>query len=115
MDMKIVEETGQLTHVALSGELDAAGANEISTKFIGYVTARCKPTIVDIADVSFIASVGMGMLANLSRELKDNQAALVLLNPQQAVEEALNEMSWQKIMPIVHSKDEAFSALDAQQ
>lgn len=114
MDMRIVEETANLTHIALSGELDAAGHHEISTKFIGYTLTRMKPTIVDMSGVSFMASVGMGMLANTLREMKEHGAGLALLNPQEAVEHALTEMSWQKVMPITHSREEALQALGIQ-
>lgn len=111
MDMKIVEESGDFTHVALVGELDAAGHHDISTRFIGYLTARMKPAIIDMSGVSFLASVGMGMLANTSREMKEGGAGLVLLSPAEAVEAALTQMSWEKIMPIVHTRGEALKTL----
>ncbi len=111
MDMRIIEETGDLTHIGLSGELDSAGHHDISTRFIGYVTARMKPTIIDMSGVTFIASVGMGMLANTNREMKDHGVGLALLNPTEAVEKALTQMAWQKVMPITHTRTEALQAL----
>jgi hypothetical protein len=48
-----------ITHLALVGRLDVAGMHKVDIKFHGYTAARRKPTLVDLSQLEFIASLGM--------------------------------------------------------
>jgi len=100
MEMKTIKSDGDYTHVALSGRLDVDGVQEIELKFAGMVAARGKPSIVDLTECSFLASMGMRMLLSSAKALRAKGAKLVLYNPQPVVLEALQTAGFGLIMPI---------------
>ena len=69
MELSIIESNDTLTHVALSGRLDAVGVQQVGTRFQGVTASRGKPTIIDLSNVEFIASLGLGMLLSCARSL----------------------------------------------
>jgi anti-sigma B factor antagonist len=100
-----------ITHVALSGRLDAAGLHAVDIKFHGYTAARRKPALVDMSQVEFIASLAMGMLISCAKSLQRHGAKMVLLNPTGLVEEALKAVGIDQVIPIAHSMEDAMRLL----
>lgn len=111
VSFKIIESSDRFTHVAIIGRLDTLGVGAIDVSLIGHTAARSRPTILDLAEVSFLASLGMGMLVQIARSLRRHNAGLVLLNPQEPVERALRAARIDQITPIVHGQDEALRIL----
>lgn len=62
MELKVIKADGDYTHVALCGRLDIDGVTSVEMNFTNVVSAKGKPAIVDMTEVSFIASLGMRML-----------------------------------------------------
>jgi anti-anti-sigma factor len=111
MELHTGESSGTLTRVALVGMLDMVSVGEIATKFTAATASRGNNTIVDISQMSFIASLGMGVLVSAYKALKRKGAKMVLLNPQADVESALIAARLQDILPIAHGEDEALRLL----
>ena len=111
MELHTGESSDTLTRVALVGMLDMVAVGEIETKFLAAAASRGKNTIVDISQMSFIASLGMGVLVSAYKALKRKGAKMVLLNPQADVESALIAARLQEILPIAHGEDEALRLL----
>jgi len=89
VEILLLEETDTVSRVALIGMLDTASIRHVEVKFLAATVARGKHAIVDISQMSFIASLGMGMLVGAHKGLRRKGAKLVLLNPQRDVAEAL--------------------------
>jgi anti-sigma B factor antagonist len=100
-----------ITHLALIGKLDVAGLHATDVKFHGYSAARRKPTLVDMSQVEFIASLGMGMLISCAKSLHRHGAKMVLLRPTGIVEEALKAVGIDQVIPIAHSLEDAYRLL----
>jgi anti-anti-sigma factor len=96
-----------LTHIALIGRLDIAGLHATDVKFHGYTAARRRPTLVDMSQVEFIASLGMGMLISCAKSLQRFGVKMVLLNPKGLVEEALKAVGIDQVIPIAYSMEDA--------
>ena len=111
MPVQLVERTDRFVHVALTGRLDITEVQAIEVKFLGFTASSGKPAIVDLTEVTFIGSMGLGMLAGAARSLHGHGASLVLANPQELVELVLRTASLQGIMPIVRTLDEAKTLL----
>lgn len=107
MELRVIEATDDLSHVALSDRLDAAGVQRIESEFMARTAARGKPTVVDMAEVDFIASLGIRMLVSYVKELVQAGARLALLKPQPVVEEALRKIALTDLLPIEHDLDTA--------
>ncbi|MEX1223118.1 MAG: STAS domain-containing protein [Pirellulales bacterium] len=108
MELQLLEAGDNFTHVALAGKLDMGGVDEISDEFQTVIARRGNPTIVDISQVDFMASMGMGMLVNAARTLKQQGRPMVLLRPQPLVAGALELVKIHLVIPIVDTLEEAF-------
>jgi stage II sporulation protein AA (anti-sigma F factor antagonist) len=107
MELHIGASSETITRVALVGMFDMVAVDEMESRFWAATAGRGKNTIVDLAKLSFVASLGMGVLEKAYKELKKKGAKIVLLNPQSDVETALRAAHLHEILPIAHGEDEA--------
>jgi anti-anti-sigma factor len=110
-ELRIVECGDLFTHVAVVGRLDGEGVDAIETAFAAHTAARRRPAIVDLSSVTFLASLGMGMLIRTAKSLRQHQAGMVLLGPSEPVERALRAVQLDEVIPIVRARDEALGVL----
>ncbi len=111
MELNVIESNDALTHVALSGRLDAVGVQQVGTRFQGLTASRGKPTIIDLTNLEFIASLGLGMLLSCARALHGRGARAVIVNPQPMVAKAIETAHMSSVMPIYGTVEEAEAAL----
>ena len=102
-----VTYTTNIARVKLRGRLDTPGVDRIEAKFTSAVVPEGRNTVVDLSEVSFIASMGLRMFIGLAKALKRNNAKLVLFAPQSQVNEIFNTVVLREIMPIVVDESEA--------
>lgn len=76
MELKVIKADGDYTHVALCGRLDIDGVTSVEMNFTNVVSAKGKPAIVDMTEVSFIASLGMRMLLSAAKALRATERSL---------------------------------------
>jgi anti-anti-sigma factor len=103
MELTVIRTDDELTHLSLVGRLDLPGVQAVELKFLAYTASRKKPSVVDMAGVTFVSSMGMRMLLSAAKNLKPAGAKLVVLNPGEVVEEALRTAGLDTIVLI--SKD----------
>jgi len=111
VELNIIQRRDHLTQVALSGRLDATGVQEVETRFHDATVSRGKPTIIDLTDLEFIASLGLGMLLSCARSLRALGADVVIVNPQPLVQRSLETAHMHSVVPVVSSIAEAEAAL----
>jgi anti-anti-sigma factor len=111
MRLKILRENDAFTHVALVGRLDIQGVNEIQLEFLHQTTSRPKNAMVDLADLTYIASLGISMLVSAAKKLERGGARMVLLNPSPLVRKALETSSLQEVIPIATAEAAALEML----
>ena len=78
-----------VTTLALEGRLDAATIITIQPEFMAKTAALKKPVLVDMSQVTFMASLCIRMLVEAAKVLKVSGARLALLKPTPLVEKAL--------------------------
>jgi len=111
VELSIIQSDDTLTHVALSGRLDAVGVQQVGIRFQGLTASRGKPTIIDLSRVDFIASLGLGMLLSCARSLHGRGARAVIVNPQPMVKKALETAHMDSVIPVFPTVQEAEAAL----
>src|SRR5436305_8861365 len=89
MEFQVVEHSPKMTRIALIGMLDMVGVGQIEIRFLAAAVAPGVDTVVDLSQMSFISSLGMGLLLNAAKGLQRKGAKLLLFRPQQDVELAL--------------------------
>ena len=112
MDVTITETDG-VTVARLSGRLDTANVNQVEQSFTSSIVPRGKDTVVDLTEVSFIASLGIRMLLTVARSLGRNRAQFALFGAAPMVMEILETTAISEIIPVFGTEAEALAALSA--
>jgi len=110
MDIRVSEFGDVGTRVVLVGKLDIAGAEKIDTPLAAVAGSRGN-IVVDMAGVSFIASIGIRHLVMAAKAVSRRSGKLVLLAPNPLVTDVLVNAGLEDLLPIVRSEDEARAAL----
>ncbi len=101
MRLSVTAMENGITKVSLSGRLDVQSALEIDDEFTKIAKEK-KNLLVDLSDVTFIASLGIRTLVVGAKATSNNGGKMVLLNPQPNVEQVLRTSYIDTVMPITH-------------
>lgn len=101
---------GAVTKVVLSGRLDIAGAQAIDLP-ISVVAGACRAVVIDLADVEFMASMGLRSIVVTAKSILSKNGRVVLLAPRPPVEEVIRVSGIDELIPIHHSEAEAIAAV----
>jgi len=97
---------GFVVHVA--GDADGEQVDELDRQLRLISNLKPKLLVLDVANMNFISSAGMGLLVRIHQTLKtDAGGKLVLAAPRPLVREALRRAALQKLFEIVDSVDQA--------
>jgi anti-sigma B factor antagonist len=96
-----------ISHLALAGELDLRGSQAVELRLTALTAARKLPTVLDLSEVTFMASHAIGLLVSCSRALTQRGQILILVAPQPKVAEVFAKTRLHLVMPIVPSLDQA--------
>jgi anti-sigma B factor antagonist len=107
----VITEVDGVTKAELSGRLDTTSVNELETSFVAGVVPKAQHTIVDLTNVSFIASLGIRMLLSAARVLSRRDAKFVLYGATPAVMDVFETTAMSDLMPVVNTEAEALAAL----
>ncbi len=99
-----------IVRVCLNGRLDILGAQAIEVQFIALTAIPNGAILVDLSEVTFLASLGMRTLLATAKGASLRGGGLVLYRPQPRVREVLDTAGLSKLIQI---HDELDAALDA--
>jgi anti-anti-sigma factor len=111
MEIQVVELDSSVTGVRLAGRLDAPGADLIGIKFSAAVASPGRHAVVDLSEVSFLASMGIRLLISTARAVHLKGARMVLYGAQEPVRSVLEETAVDQIVPLVATEQEALARL----
>jgi anti-anti-sigma factor len=111
--MEINSETLEngVLRVSLSGRLDVLGAQNIDIKFTALTATKKASILVDISEVSFLASLGMRTLISSAKALSHRGGFMVLYKPQPNVAEVLETAGVTSLIPVYDDYENAINAL----
>lgn len=109
----VIESAETFTHVQIIGPLDLLGVGAIDLKLTAATASRRKHTIIDLTEVPFMASLGMGLLVQVARALTAREQRLILLAPNATVASAIKTSRLDTMMPIAESLEAAHGLLRA--
>lgn len=115
MEMTILVRDDGITHLVLVGRLDTNSAEQFDKTFADAVATGGGSAIVDVSQIDFIASRGIGLLVANGKRLLKAGRKLVLLNPQGMVVGVLKTARVDLLTPIVRDLDEALHVLSGGQ
>ncbi len=112
MDMQVVETEAGLTHIVLDGRMDVAGAQAVDLKFSVLAGSR-KKIVVDMAKVSFLASMGLRTLMFSAKTVAKKGGDMVICGADENVEKVLRMSGVDEVIRIFPDFEAAASALSA--
>jgi anti-sigma B factor antagonist len=114
LELKVVEEVAdQHIRLALVGVLDTQGQTLVSAKMTALSASYHRDTIVDMSGVTYISSMGIGMLLTINDALKRQGKRLFLLAPQPLVANVLQVTRLESYLHVVTSEEQLQQALSA--
>ena len=111
MELNVLRADDSITHVVMLGRLDIEGVNRIADPFVFATAARRRATLVDLSQVTFVASLGMSLLIGAAKALQRHGSKMVLLGPTPLVEQALRVAGVDRVIPIAQAESEALELL----
>jgi len=112
MEMKVERLEDDVTRIVLVGRLDIQGAQQIDLQFSA-VTNGPKRIVVDVEQVSFLASMGIRTLILGAKAVSSKGGRMVLLKPNTDVEKVLVGSGTDTVIPIFRDISSALAAMSA--
>ena len=110
MEMSVEDLEGDFKYVSLSGALDIDGMPTIDIQMAALAGAH-KYIILDLADVDYISSIGIGLLVKNAQAVKRHGGQFIICRPTGLVEDVLRSVVIDKVIPIAATREEALAAI----
>ena len=96
-----------ITLVVLRGEIGTETVNQLKDKMEAIVNEGKNRLVMDFSDVSYLNSMGLGVIAGTLKRVKKENGDLKLLNLSPAVRELLELTRLTKVFEIFDSEESA--------
>jgi anti-sigma B factor antagonist len=111
MTIEFIDLDENLRSISLTGRLDIQGTEEISLEFSALTSAAKQNVVVDIAAVSFLASMGIRELISNAKTLQRRGGRMVLYVGDNAlIAKILETTNISELLPLFRVKVEAEKA-----
>ena len=112
-DFGLVDEAiDDTTHVvSLRGEIDAATAPRLGSRLFGLADEGKRAVVVDLTDVTFMDSTGIGVLLNAVSHFEGRHAELVVVCDSDLILRPFQLTGVASLLTIVDSREKALGAL----
>ena len=97
--------------VRLGGRLDVSKSEELEKILREMLGQEPRPLIVNLEDVSYLSSSGIGVLLGIFRQLKGLNLKMVLCQVSPAVEKLLEVVELSQVFQIFDKEDQAIASV----
>ena len=102
MEFAIERLDNGIKKITLRGRMDIDGTNQIDLRLSAETSMERANVVVDLSEVDFMASVGIGVLVRSYKALKLRGGKMVFLNPQKVVEMVLDRTLVNTLIPVYY-------------
>lgn len=102
-----VERHPRATVIRLSGELDLASVPAVRERLLALAVDGQVNQVLDLTNLTFMDSAGLGVIVATRRRLRTLQGALVLACPNETILRLLRLTSMDKVLPVYPTVDAA--------
>ena len=106
MSFKVEIEAG-IAIVNIQGEITSLKSSELQTVITGIQNDGIHDIAFDLKHLSYICSLGIGVLARTCSELKKINGKMVVYNPSSEVRKLFKLLRLDRIIPIASNRSEA--------
>ena len=101
------------TRLTLEGEIDAGTSRALDQALTNILSTNPTSIVIDVKDVSYISSAGIGIFIYFFGELSKMNRKLVLFRPTPIVHEILTLLRLEEHIPIVMTEEDVQTQLVA--
>ncbi len=109
IDLDSIEGTS-IVVMRCHGDIDAHTCAGLDNSMKGVLGGGVSRVIVDLTDVPYIASRGLGVLIAARKQIEDVDGALVLLKPNESVTGAIEVLGFDSVFDIASTEESAIEA-----
>jgi len=111
MPIDFEDETDNLRRISISERLDIQGTEEIATKFAALTASANRRVVLDLTNVTFLASIGIRAVITNAKALQQRGGKMVLfVGNNQAVTKTLETTGIDVLIPMFADAAEAEKA-----
>jgi anti-sigma B factor antagonist len=99
-----------ITRVVLDGRMDIEGSNAIDLK-MNIIGGTKTAVLVDMQKVSYLASIGIGLIVTVARAMHKRGGKLVFFAPTPLVDKVLQHTGIYQVIPVHYEMEHALAAL----
>ncbi len=107
----VITDLSGVTKAELAGRLDTSNVNRVESSFLAGIVPKGQHTVVDLSQVTFIASLGIRMLLSAARVLSRQGARLVMYGASPGIMEIIETTALSDIIPVLPSEAAAIAAV----
>jgi stage II sporulation protein AA (anti-sigma F factor antagonist) len=102
-----IKRQGRSANVRLSGEFDLKAAPQVREQLDGLIDAGLQRIVIDLRQVRFLDSSGLGVLLGRYRRLSERGGSIYLVTePEGSVRTVLEMSGVRQVMPLLASESE---------
>jgi anti-sigma B factor antagonist len=114
MDFAITHHAiGEIAVVQLSGWIEIASAPQLRDTLISLIDDGHLHLVVDLSEVVFLDSTGLGVLIGLLHRLRSRDGSLVLAGAKDRVYKVFHTTQLTKVLTFTDTVDDAMTAINA--
>lgn len=101
------ERVGDATVLRLYGHIDEIGADALSTALDETMDGGCFRIVMDLGDVRFMSSTGLGQIMRTYRAVREHDGYLKVINPQPLISDLFSITKLNTLLDIYPSVEDA--------
>ena len=102
MELAVERLDNGIKKITLRGKMDIDGTNQIDLRLSAETSVERAYVVVDLSEVDFMASVGIGVLMRSYKALKLRGGKMAFLSPQKVVELVLDRTLVNTLIPVYY-------------
>lgn len=110
-DVQFAEVSG-VTKAIMDGRLDTAGVDALEIRFLSGIAAAGSAAIVDLSQVTYVASLGIRMLLTAARSVRNKGGQLAVFGASSAVMDIIHSTAISDVIPVLQSEAEALAIVN---
>ena len=115
LEVTITDERNNGKRVSLAGSLDTDTAPQLETRIDESIDSSVTALILDMKDLEFLSSAGLGIIFMTMKELKNRQGRIMLINLQPQIQRVFEIIKAMDGMNIFKDREEMDSYLAVMQ
>jgi len=115
LEVTITDEPNNGKRISLAGSLDTDTAPQLETRIDESIDSSVTALILDMKDLEFLSSAGLGIIFMTMKELKNRQGQIMLINLQPQIQRVFEIIKAMDGMNIFKDREEMDAYLSVMQ